>query len=97
MQKTEIIEKLKNKELTETLTDIYGDTGRIDYQEARYIAALEKFEMLYGDGDLSIYSAPGRTEIIGNHTDHQHGKVIAAAVSMDAIAIVKKSEDIIEG
>lgn len=93
MQKTEIIEKLKNKELTETLTDIYGDTGRIDYQEARYIAALEKFEMLYGDGDLSIYSAPGRTEIIGNHTDHQHGKVIAAAVSMDAIAIVKKSED----
>ena len=64
MQKTEIIEKLKNKELTETLTDIYGDTGRIDYQEARYIAALEKFEMLYGDGDLSISgsaSTPKRT------------------------------------
>lgn len=93
MQKTEIIELIKNKELTEMLTDIYGESNRIDYQEARYIAALEKFEMLYGDGDLSVYSAPGRTEIIGNHTDHQHGKVIAAAVSTDAIAIAKKSED----
>ena len=42
---------------------------------------------------MEIYSAPGRSEIGGNHTDHQHGEVLAASINNDAIAIVKKLEE----
>ena len=93
MQKSELVESLKNGSLDNILVDIYLDETKLDYQCARYIAACEKFEILFGSGDLSIFSAPGRIEIIGNNTDHQHGKVIAAAVNADVIAVVKKTED----
>ena len=93
MQKSELVENLKNGSLDNILVDLYSDETKLDYQCARYIAACEKFELLFGGGDLSIFSAPGRIEIIGNNTDHQHGKVIAAAVNADAIAVVKKTED----
>ena len=93
MQKSELVENLKNGSLDNILVDLYSDETKLDYQCARYIAACEKFELLFGGGDLSIFSAPGRIEIIGNNTDHQHGKVIAAAVNADVIAVVKKSED----
>jgi len=93
MQKSELVESLKNGSLDNILVDLYSDETKLDYQCARYIAACEKFELLFGSGDLNIFSAPGRIEIIGNNTDHQHGKVIAAAVNTDVIAVVKKSED----
>ena len=93
MQKSELVENLKNGSLDNILVDLYSDETKLDYQCARYIAACEKFELLFGGGDLNIFSAPGRIEIIGNNTDHQHGKVIAAAVNADVIAVVKKSED----
>ena len=44
----------------------------IDYQKNRYINALSKYENFFDDEDVEIYSAPGRTEVGGNHTDHQH-------------------------
>jgi len=93
MQKNELIEQLKNGSLDYILEDIYSGNSKLEYQKARYIAACEKFEMIYGAGEISIYSSPGRIEIIGNHTDHQHGRVIAAAINADAIAIVQKNED----
>lgn len=93
MLKAEVLNVIKSDEFTQKMRDIYLDESKVDYQVARYMAAVAKFEMLYGDGDISVFSAPGRCEIIGNHTDHQHGKVIAAAVNTDAIAVVKKSED----
>ena len=74
------------------LTDIYLDENKIEYQRARYVKAIEKFEELYGEADVEIYSAPGRSEVSGNHTDHQHGEVLAASINLDAIAIVKKND-----
>ncbi len=60
----------------------------------RYFGACEEFEKLYGaDADIRIFSAPGRTEVGGNHTDHQHGCVIAGGVDMDVIAIVSLNND----
>lgn len=44
--------------------------------------------MYPGSEHVSVFSAPGRTEVCGNHTDHQHGCVLAAAVNIDAIAVV---------
>ena len=58
----------------------------------RHIALLEKFEEKFGAGrELSLFSAPGRTEIGGNHTDHQHGRVLAASVNLDTVAAVSEN------
>ena len=70
------------------------DEESLEYQKTRFIKAIEKFETLYGENEVEIYSAPGRSEISGNHTDHQHGEVLAASINLDAIAIVKKNDKI---
>ena len=56
---------------------------------ARYAEAVDEFVKLYGERDnMRLFSAPGRTEVGGNHTDHQHGRVLAGSVDLDVIAIV---------
>ena len=85
-------ELFANGDYDNLLTDIYLDTSRIEYQKERYIKALERFEELYGEAEVEIYSAPGRSEVSGNHTDHQRGEVLAASINLDAIAIVKKND-----
>ena len=85
---TILVEELNNKKYDELLNDIYVDTNLLDYQRERYVKAINKYVSLYGDTDVEIYSAPGRSEVGGNHTDHQHGCVLAAAVNLDAIAVV---------
>lgn len=69
---------------------LYGSSEKVMLkQKARYLSAAENFSRLYPEcGDIGVFSAPGRTEIGGNHTDHQNGCVIAAAVDIDVIAIV---------
>ena len=77
----------------ELLMDIYLDENKLDYQRQRYVDAISRYEELYGAGEAAIYSAPGRSEIGGNHTDHQNGEVLAASVNLDAIAIVKPLDE----
>ncbi len=65
----------------------------IEKQTERMISAIERFEERYGgDRDISILSVPGRSEILGNHTDHNHGKVMAGAINRDIIAVVAKND-----
>lgn len=74
--------------------DIYVDPVWAGKQYARYEEALRLFEENFGEADgAEIYSAPGRTEIGGNHTDHQHGEVLAASINRDAIAVVRKTDN----
>lgn len=75
------------------LADIYVDTSLISYQKQRYIEAIRSYIQCFGEGDVAIYSAPGRSEIGGNHTDHQHGQVLAAGINLDAIAVVRATSD----
>lgn len=89
---TELINELKNNKYNELLNDLYVDESLLEYQRNRYVAAVEKYISLYGDNEVEIYSAPGRSEVGGNHTDHQHGCVLAAAINLDAIAVVGKTE-----
>ena len=93
MQTGKIKEQLKNGVLRDKLLDIYVDADRLDYQTNRYIEAISKYEDLYGEDDVCIFSAPGRSEIGGNHTDHQHGEILAASINLDAIAVIKKLEE----
>jgi len=73
---------------------LYGEEKNlVERQILRYTNALFEYEKLFGAGDVHFFSTPGRTEIGGNHTDHNAGKVIAAAVNLDSIAIARKSNN----
>lgn len=68
--------------------------GEAKASKERYAAAIDKFMSIYhGAQDVRLFSAPGRTEIGGNHTDHQHGCVLAGSVNLDVIAVVAINED----
>ena len=90
---TEIKQDISKGFLDERLIDIYVDQEKLACQKERYLAAIERFEELYGQREVEIYSAPGRSEVGGNHTDHQHGQVLAAGLNIDVIAIVAKTDD----
>ena len=75
---------------------LYGaGEAELARQKARYGKLVERFEQRFGQehGALCFFSAPGRTEIGGNHTDHNHGKCLAGAVNLDTIACVEKTDD----
>ena len=74
------------------LKTLYG--AEATEQQKRYEELSAYFAEEFGDANaLSYFSAPGRTEVGGNHTDHNNGKVLAAAVNLDVIAAVKKTEN----
>ena len=74
---------------------LYGNDERmVKTQEERYAALLRRHAELFGDrADVQLISAPGRTEIGGNHTDHNRGRVLAASVNLDALCAVSPRED----
>ena len=77
----------------ERIIDIYEDKELLDVQKNRYIKLLTEFKDLFGNCDINIFSSPGRTEICGNHTDHQNGMVLAVAINLDILSVVSKSDD----
>ena len=81
------------KPVISTLKDIYPDS-KLEYQKSRYKKAEADFAEYFGAlGEHRFFSAPGRTEICGNHTDHNCGKVFAASVNLDVIAVVEPTDD----
>ena len=90
MKTTKLKEQFRRGEYDTRLHDIYLEDNKIEYQRSRYITAIEDFEALFDNAEVEIYSAPGRSEIGGNHTDHQHGMVLATSVNLDTIAIVER-------
>ena len=83
-----ILNKLRNGALDNLFAKLYGEDS-VSSQRDRYIDAVNAYTALYGEEkDLWLFSAPGRTEIGGNHTDHNHGCVLAGSVTLDVIAVV---------
>lgn len=91
MRKNEIEKILKSNLLDEKIA-LLNSKETISENKKRYLDLLEKTFDKYGDLDYCLLSSPGRSEICGNHTDHQNGRVIAAAVNMDNICFVAKNE-----
>ena len=81
------------KPVISTIKDIYP-ASQAEAQKQRYKHAVAAFAEHFGSiGEHRFFSAPGRTEICGNHTDHNHGKVFAASVNLDVIAVVEPTDD----
>ena len=74
---------------------LYGsEPATLAAQRERSSTLVDRFAEEYGaDREVRLYSAPGRTEIGGNHTDHNNGVVMAAAVNLDVVAVVSPNED----
>ncbi len=96
MKASEIIAKLESGDLNDELKKVYVTDSAVEEQKPRYISTLKKFVELFGDDrQVMVLSAPGRTEICGNHTDHNNGKVLAGAINLDAIAVAAKSDEMV--
>ncbi len=82
-----LIEKIANGK-NPLFQELYGVNEVVLKEQAdRYAALMNEFQQVYGTDDVSLFSSPGRTEIGGNHTDHNYGRVLAGAVNLDNIAV----------
>ena len=85
------IKKLLNEGGLDKYSNLYADTAA---QAKRFSDAVDAFTALYGDSeDIAIFSVPGRSEISGNHTDHNRGCVLAGAIDRDIIAVAAKTDE----
>lgn len=92
------IQNLKNSitngEYDARFKRVYVTDEAVAAQHERYVSLAEDFAALFGEErDARLFSAPGRTEVGGNHTDHNHGRVLAASINLDAIAIAAKNDE----
>lgn len=94
MKPKEYIAAIEAGEMDEKLKAVYVTDSAVEAQKPRYIRLINEFIKLFGDDrDVIITSAPGRTEVCGNHTDHNNGKVLAASVNLDAVAVASKNDE----
>ncbi|MCD7796841.1 MAG: galactokinase [Clostridiales bacterium] len=94
MNAVELIKMIESGDADTALKRIYVTDEAVEKQKPRYIKTAKKFISLFGgDRDVIVLSAPGRTEICGNHTDHNNGKVLAASINLDAIAVAAESDN----
>ena len=76
----------------EKLTILYGKDN-LSAAKKRYIKAINEFTSIYGEREISLYTVAGRSELSGNHTDHNRGCVVAASISLDIIAVAAATDD----
>ena len=89
MKASDLISKIEGGALA-AYANIYADLAD---QKERYLSVIREFIALYGDREAFLFSVPGRTEVQGNHTDHNHGCVLAAAIDRDIIAVASPTDD----
>ncbi|WP_432627436.1 galactokinase [Brotaphodocola sp.] len=84
MRSEETLQLLETEGAKRLMRQLYGEKAAENTDRYRHVA--RKFQDTYGDQDLMLFSSPGRTEISGNHTDHNHGKVLAGSINLDCVA-----------
>lgn len=85
-----LAEEIKSGGYRERLSAVYGDSADA---EARALRLADAFLAKYGDAEgAALFSAPARTELVGNHTDHALGRAVAAAVDLDIMALAVPCE-----
>ena len=87
---------VKKGALSDIFHELYGPEN-IKEQTCRYTELIGNFQRIFGPGEALLFSSPGRSEICGNHTDHNRGLVIAAGIHLDKIAaVVPRSDSMVE-
>ncbi len=87
----DLVQKINNGD-NNTFRELYGkDKAELKRNAKRYADLLKQFTGTFGSGDLMFFTSPGRTEIGGNHTDHNYGRVLAGAVNLDNVAVAAKN------
>lgn len=85
MKTNELKMKLANGDFDEKISYMYACDEPKKYTD-RFLKVIDGYEEIFGNAeDIRLFSAPGRTEIGGNHTDHQHGCVLAAGLNLDVV------------
>ena len=92
-----IINQVESGKYDKAFFELYGESCNLDHVKNRYIKAVREFEELYGsylleNAKIFLFSVPGRSELSGNHTDHNCGKVLAGSINLDIIAVVALNE-----
>ena len=90
MTVNETYEILKSDKARALMEKLYGAAAKEN--KARYEAVVKGLTEAYGDGDVVLFSSPGRTEISGNHTDHNHGKILAGSINLDCVAAARRTD-----
>lgn len=92
MGKIDSILSAINKGQNSAFYELYGkDQAILQKQADRYAGLLKQFQNTFGKDDVELFSSPGRTEIGGNHTDHNYGRVLAGAVNLDNVAVAARN------
>ncbi|WP_304225059.1 galactokinase family protein [Gracilinema caldarium] len=90
----ELLQRLSKASSRDRLAELYG-VSQVDEAQRRYRTLLEATLQAFPEteGNIHVFTAAGRTELGGNHTDHNHGKVLAASIQLDALAFVSPRQD----
>ncbi len=89
--KEDLINKINNGD-NSVFRELYGnDSAELKRNAERYTGLLNRFTTEFGNTDCEFFTSPGRTEIGGNHTDHNYGRVLAGAVNLDNVCVAAKN------
>jgi len=100
MSNSDLLEKINSKKAENIFSELYGE-DEVNNARNRYTTLINNIsnnsfpesELKNAKGELRIFTAPGRTELAGNHTDHNRGKVLAASIQLDNAAVVRERSD----
>jgi len=100
MRNNDLLEKINTKKAERIFSELYGE-DEVNNARNRYTTLINNIsnnsfpesELKNAKGELRVFTAPGRTELAGNHTDHNRGKVLAASIQLDNVAVVRERSD----
>ena len=90
MKVCDTIQMLESEKSRKLMTALYGEAA-VDANIERYQNLVKSLQKKFAEEDVTLFSSPGRTEISGNHTDHNHGKVLAGSINLDCVGVAAKN------
>ena len=90
MKVCDTIQMLESEKSRKLMAALYGETA-VEVNIERYQNLVKSFQKKFAEEDITLFSSPGRTEISGNHTDHNHGKVLAGSINLDCVGVAAKN------
>lgn len=90
MKVNDTMKQLESESAQKLLAELYGEEA-VEEQKKRYKDLVESFQKKFPEEDIFLFSSPGRTEISGNHTDHNYGKVLAGSINLDCVGVAAKN------